>query len=368
MKIALFHEVVSGGARRGANEFARTLKALGHSVDLYVVDIKYPQEEEEYYDKIFYYQFVPKYWKGKNWGVKLYKDTVELFRLYTLHGQIAKDISQKTYDFSFVHPSQYTQAPFLLRFLSLPKVYYCQEPLRMIYEKELDTTNQLGFFKKRYERVMRKVRKKIDRKNISFADVILANSIFTQKNIHSAYELGSYVCYMGVDRKRFYEEKVKKDIAILYIGSEDALDGYDLFQASLSFLRSKPKIEYLLRGKKWLSDDGELRRYYSRSRIVICFGKKEPFGLIPLEAGSCGSVVVALDAGGYRDSVKNGKTGILVSENPQKIADSIDTLLKNEYLLKSLSKNAKENIRDNWSWRNSATTLLKQYDIWKKNH
>lgn len=367
MRIALFHEVASGGARRGANEFAKALRTKGHSVDLFIVDEKKEDHEDAYYDVVRFYQFIPKKWKGKNWKTKLYKDTIELYTLYLLHKKIARDIEEKAYDFAFIHPSQYTQAPFLLRFLSLPKLYYCQEPLRMIYEKEFDQTKSLDFVRQKYERIIRKVRKAIDRKNIFCADVIFANSTFTQKNILEAYNLSSIVCHMGVDAKRFYAKRGKKDIDILYIGSEDPIDGYDVFMQSMRFLKTKPKIEYLLRGKKWLSDDEQLLNYYNRAKIVICFGKNEPFGLVPLEAMACGAVVIALDRGGYVDSVLQGKTGLRVRQDPRKIADAINTLLQNDMLLQAFAKAAKKEVQKNWQWSKSTECILESFSLWQKN-
>jgi len=374
MKIALFHEVVSGGARRGANEFAKSLRSMGHTVDLYIVDQKENESEKSFYDHIYFYTFIPKKWQGGNWRIKLYKDTVEIYHLYQLHKKIALDIESKHYDFAFIHPSQYTQAPLLLRLLTIPKLYYCQEPLRMIYEKDMDQTGSLGFFKKRYERMTRKVRKVVDKKNISRADVIFANSTFTKKNIKQAYGLDSIVCHMGVDNRRFYEThsassgQAKRDIDILYIGSEDPIDGYALFQKSLLYLKSKAKIEYLLRGKKWLTNDTELADYYSRAKLVICFGKREPFGLISLEAMSCGAVVVALDEGGYKDSVQNEKTGFLVPEDPKIIAKTIDDALQNTILLGKMSEIAKKEMLHHWQWSQSAENVLYQYEVWEKNH
>lgn len=368
MKIALFHEVVSGGARRGANEFAKAMRQKGNTVDLYIVDQKENESEKSFYDHIYFYTFIPKKWQGGNWRIKLYKDTVEIYRLYQLHKKIASDIESKHYDFAFIHPSQYTQAPFLLRFLTIPKLYYCQEVLRMIYEKDMDQTESLGFFKKRYERMTRQLRKIIDKKNIASADVIFANSTFTKRNIVKAYGLDSIICHMGVDTRRFYETSTKKDIDVLYIGSEDPIDGYALFTQSLTHATSKSKVEYLLRGKKWLTNDTELADYYSRAKIVICFGKREPFGLIPLEAMSCGAVVVALDEGGYKDSVQNEKTGFLVPEDPMIIAKTIDDILNDAALLRKLSENAKKEILHHWQWSQSADKVLYQYEVWKKNH
>ncbi|MGY1828546.1 glycosyltransferase [Blastococcus sp. SYSU DS0541] len=59
-----------------------------------------------------------------------------------------------------------------------------------------------------------------------------------------------------------------------------------------------------------VSDD-ELRDLFRRCRALLMPGV-EDFGIVPVEAMACGSPVIALDAGGARDSVAPGVTGELV--------------------------------------------------------
>src|SRR5258708_3905124 len=131
MKIAFFHEVHAGGARKTVNEFGKRLKHK-HTVDMYYVDGKNDVAEEKNFHSVNFYKFTPKKWTGGNWKTKLYKDSIELIKLYNSHKKIARDIDIKKYDLVFIHPSKFTQAPFLLRFLKTKKIYYCQEPLRMV--------------------------------------------------------------------------------------------------------------------------------------------------------------------------------------------------------------------------------------------
>ena len=55
--------------------------------------------------------------------------------------------------------------------------------------------------------------------------------------------------------------------------------------------------------------DAELRWLYSRSVLLVA-PSYEDFGLTPLEAGTFGTPVVALRAGGYLDTVVEGRTGL----------------------------------------------------------
>jgi glycosyltransferase involved in cell wall biosynthesis len=58
-------------------------------------------------------------------------------------------------------------------------------------------------------------------------------------------------------------------------------------------------------------DDHGLRDLFRRCRALLMPGV-EDFGIVPVEAQACGAPVLAIDAGGARDSVVRGKTGVLV--------------------------------------------------------
>ena len=58
--------------------------------------------------------------------------------------------------------------------------------------------------------------------------------------------------------------------------------------------------------------DVELRELFQRCRALV-FPGEEDFGIVPVEAQACGAPVLALDAGGARDSVVDGVTGSFVS-------------------------------------------------------
>ncbi len=367
MKIAIFHELHAGGARRAVNEFSKGLKK-NHQVDLYIVDGQENKLERNFFTNIFYYNFIPKKWSGKNWKVKLYKDTVELFKLYHLHKKIARDINSQKYDIAFIHPSQYTQAPFILRFITNKKIYYCQETLRISYESEFSIASNLSFPKKIYEKSMRWVRKKIDKENITCADIILANSIYTQKNIEQAYGLKSSVSYLGVDENTFKPLSNNKNTDIFFIGAVDDVDGYSLLKESIHLMMKKPSLKLHVSGKDWIDNDKKFAKLYSSAKIVVCLAYNEPFGLIPLEAMACGVPVIAVNEGGYKESVVNGQTGYLVSRDAELLAEKLEFLLSNEKIRSSMSRHARLHIEKNWTWNKSVKNLENKINDIKKYH
>lgn len=356
MRIAFFHELSEGGARRSVREFGKALKK-NHLVDLYFVDSKDIKDASGYFSNVFFFKFKEKEWRGKDWKAKLYKDTVELYNLYILHRKIASIIDSKKYDVAIVQPSRFTQAPFILKFLKTKKIYYCQEPLRMIYDSAVNSLEGIKWPKIYYEKLIRGLRKQIDRDNLMYADKILANSKFSRRNIQKAYRKDAEVCYMGVDTKAFSPLKVSKKVDVLYIGAYDPVDGMGLFEKTLKKTKEPMSVKILAREKKWIRKDTELRDLYNSAKLALCISYNEPFGLIPLEAMACQTPVIALDQGGYKESVKNGKTGFLAKNNPEELAKILKKLLRNDTRLIKLGKAARDDMQSNWQWRDCAKKL-----------
>ncbi len=355
MRIAVFHELHQGGARRSVNEFSRQFKKK-HQIDLFLVDAKQDTIEKKYFNQSYFFQFVEKSWKGDNWKVRLYKDTVELVKLYLLHRKIAHRIDQRKYDIIFVHPSKFTQAPFVLRFLKSKTAYYCQEPLRMVYDDTFTLSKELSFFSFCYEKVTRYIRKLIDLKNISGVSLILCNSQFSARTIRKAYGKGSVVCYLGVDSSFFKKINTKKINDVLFVGSKDRVDGFNFFEKAREYFPFGTNTLTIESFAKRVSD-AELVKIYNQSKIVIALAINEPFGLIPLEAMACGTPVIAVAEGGYMESVIDGKTGYLVSRNEKALAERVSYLLKNEKEREQMGENARLEMQKNWTWDKSARKI-----------
>jgi glycosyltransferase involved in cell wall biosynthesis len=65
----------------------------------------------------------------------------------------------------------------------------------------------------------------------------------------------------------------------------------------------------------------ELLDLYSRCKGLVCTALDEDFGMTPIEAMASGKPVVAVNEGGFRESVVDGQTGVLVdSDVPDIIA------------------------------------------------
>ncbi|MFZ5800530.1 MAG: glycosyltransferase family 4 protein [Candidatus Omnitrophota bacterium] len=71
---------------------------------------------------------------------------------------------------------------------------------------------------------------------------------------------------------------------------------------------------------------------------------KEGWGMVVIEANACATPAIATRVTGLRDSVKDGQTGILISESPQpeELAAAMRRIISDEQLRKRLSANAVE--------------------------
>ncbi|MEK7502615.1 MAG: glycosyltransferase family 4 protein [Patescibacteria group bacterium] len=358
MRIAVFHELRSlSGARKVLEEYGKIL-SKDHIINLYYVDEYEDSNASKIFNKVFFFKFIEKRWEGNNWSAKIYKDTIELIKLFFLHKRIASIIKKDKYDFIFVNPSKYTQSPFLLRFLD-KTVYFCQEPLRIVYDDFLEIPKNLNLIKKIYEKLNRRIRKAIDKGNIKKASIVLANSLFSKKNIERAYNMEVSLCYLGVDTEKFRPLNIKKDYDLLFIGEKADIEGYDLLKDTLGLYKKPPIVGFVSRNKNGSGiNEDDLIRKINKSRIVLSLSRNEPFGLIPIEAMSCEIPVIALNEGGLSESVIDGMTGFLINANPKELKDKIDLLLNDSNLRNKLGKAGRDRVLDNFTWEISVNNFL----------
>jgi glycosyltransferase involved in cell wall biosynthesis len=92
-------------------------------------------------------------------------------------------------------------------------------------------------------------------------------------------------------------------------------------------------------------------------------GDIEGFGLVALEAASCGLPVVASKLEGMEDAIKNGENGFLVDYNDIRgFVDTITKLLANDEERGKFGKRAREFSLENYPWRKIACRYLEELE------
>lgn len=358
MKVAFFHELHFGGARRVVREYGKIFKKY-HAVSLYYVGNKNDGDFSDVFSDRHFYHYSVNPYVGKNWKRKFYKDFIEPFQLYWLHKRIARDIDNQKYDFVFVHPSQFTHAPFLLKFLKTPSVYFCHEPLRIAYDPLVAIPQNISYIKKLYENLIRNLRRYIDTSNIKKAHLVLANSDYSKRNIKRAYGINAEICYLGIDPKLFRPLIMKKEYDLLFVGDNVWLEGYDTFEEVQALFKNTLKIFIVKKQKGRYISDKELVSYYNKSRLITVLGRCDPFSMIPLEAMACEVPPLVVKEGGPIEAVKDKKTGFLIERDPSKFYSMIKKLLNDKKLCNQIGKQGRENILSFWTWEESYNRFMK---------
>jgi D-inositol-3-phosphate glycosyltransferase len=101
--------------------------------------------------------------------------------------------------------------------------------------------------------------------------------------------------------------------------------------------------------------------FYSAAEAVLVPSRSESFGLVALEAESCGTPVIAAATGGLRSVVVEGQTGFLVQgHDPKDYADRILRLLADRELTRRLGRSATRHAAG-FSWESTAAEVRLVY-------
>lgn len=365
MKIAVFHHLPDGGAKVALWDQVRRLKDR-HTIDLFTfVDDGGEYDLKSFCRKVFLYPYETV--KTRARGISRIWDDLRTFTLLrNVQRTIAGDIDAGGYDLAFVHHSRLTQAPDVLRFVHTPSVYFCQEPLRMVYEYDLRFAGEVSPIKRAYENLNRLIRKRIDLTNARAATAIVTSSRFAAEYIGLAYGVHPNVCPLGVESDVMRPLPGRKRTGFLFVGPPTPRKGYPLAREAIRMIPKnlQPKLKLI---SPSISGRFSLRRVqmverYNSAVATVCVSCLEPFGLTALESMACQTPVVAVNQGGYRETVIDGETGFLIDPDPSRLAHRLTLLLKNPELGQRLGKAARKHVRKHWNWERGMTSLEAVFD------
>ena len=186
--------------------------------------------------------------------------------------------------------------------------------------------------------------------SMSRAAVIIANSVNTQQRLKKYMGLDSVVIHPSVDIEHFHCEKPDNYFFLPSRISPQknqllALKAFRIFQESRkdfklvlasTILKSQENIRYLSSVREFISknnlaveimiglDRTDVIKLYSLSFACLFTGNDEDFGQVPVESMASSKPVIAIEEGGMTETIRDGVTGFLVSDEYQMAARMLE--------------------------------------------
>jgi glycosyltransferase involved in cell wall biosynthesis len=255
--------------------------------------------------------------------------------------KLADKINHSGCDVALVTHDEHLQAPHLLKHLTVPSVFLCQEPTRVFFEKWIENQERIKGIKKLYEGINRKIRRWLEVGNAKQADKIMANSLYSIESIKRAYGVTSQAIYLGYDKSVYRAGTNKKKNVIMVVGNNEPQKDLSLAVRTVALLRTYelliacPRKNDMRSIKSLAKKLGVKMRYvvgksskemaclYSSARVTLATAHLEPFGLSVVESMACGTPVVAVSEGGFRETVTSGISGELTERDSRQLAGAV---------------------------------------------
>lgn len=203
-------------------------------------------------------------------------------------------------------------------------INYCHTPTRFIWTDSEYAEKEIPSLLRPVARIYFRWLRKWDLRAASKIDLFIANSREVQQRIKTFYHKDSAIIYPFVDTNFWQPTKSKANYFLIggrlqpHKNNELIVNLFNRLGLELhvvgtgrheAYLRSiaKPNIKFLGR----VSDE-VLRDEYS-SAIGFIYPQLEDFGMMPLEAASCGTATIGLGQGGILETVFPNVTGELFS-------------------------------------------------------
>lgn len=225
-----------------------------------------------------------------------------------------------------------------------PNIWYCHTPVRAFYDMYPVFLESLDFFSRQLFRIWSRIQRWFDQQSVCKVDRIIANSKNVQGRIRRIYDRDAEVIYPPADVSRFHtvdygdfwlavnriypEKRIEVQLEVFRNLPNEKLiivGGYAPGDHATKYAIDLQKIlppNVTLSGEV---SEQELLNLYANCKGLICTAIDEDFGLTPLEAMASGKPVVAVDEGGFRETV-TPETGMLVDLSLDKIIKAVKTI------------------------------------------
>jgi glycosyltransferase involved in cell wall biosynthesis len=388
MKIAVWHNLNSGGGKRALYQHVKGLVERGHLVESWCP----PTADPSYlplsaivseHVRPLALPTMPKWTLSPTFAAA--RVLQRRLRVLDDHArQCAHEIESRGFDLIFANACVFVGTPAIARHTRLPTALYLGEPYRPLYEARPELL-WLAQSRPRRTSLRTLVRVLTDyvrvrafriqaREEVVSARAftsILVNSFFSRESVIRAYGIEPDVCYLGIDTSLFVDRAIPREQFVVGIGSVTPPKRVDfviravarlpevqrrlvwignitdeVYLNDLTALAHRSKVKFDVRiGIK----DDEVVDILNRAAVMAYAPRLEPFGLAPLEANACGTPVVGVAEGGVRETIVHGKNGLLCEPDVESMACAIDSLLNDPELQRRLGARARKIVEDRWS-------------------
>ncbi len=412
LRIAVWHNLPSGGGKRQLYSHVKGLVERGHYVEAWCPDTADPHFLP--LRDIVTEHVVPLPSKPREFHATIRPARVanELLDAMEEHcRKCAEEINRGGFDVLFVGACRFLRTSPISKYVHLPSTIFLHEPYRWFYEAlpELPWIGQhdgqcnSGLHDARYGSLRRLLSRGLKRllsprgrsgaseraiapdisglriqarAELEYArafDSILANSIFSRESILRAYNLPSRVCYLGVDTDYYRPSGEAKEHFVIGLGTIYHAKGVDRAIRAVGAIpiATRPSLVWLGNGAaeqdlenyvhlaarlavdfrpKLNVSDAEVISHLSRAAAMLYTSRLEPFGLAVLEANACGTAVVGIAEGGVRETILDGVNGFLASdETPVVLGELLERLTASVDTRREMGARARAHVESHWS-------------------
>jgi glycosyltransferase involved in cell wall biosynthesis len=328
-KIAIFHNYMDniGGAEYVDLVLARELNA-----DIYTTNIS-----SEKIKKMGFSDVLPRIYSiGKIPVNAPYRQEMAYRRFRKLN--VAKDFGRK-YDMYFIGGDWAMSGARLNK----PNLWYVYSPIREIYDLyEYTRKNNVPFCLRFVFDLWVKYHHYMDKRNVKHVDKLVCISENVRGRVKKYLDRDSSVIYPPTETVKFKFKKGKRYwLSVNRLITHKRVDMQMKAFAKLPnerlivvgcYEKSKHFQEYAsyinkikpsnVEIKSWVTDS-ELVELYSNCKGVICTSKDEDYGMSPVEGMASGKPVIAVNEGGYKETVVDGVTGKLINVDVASLVSAV---------------------------------------------
>jgi glycosyltransferase involved in cell wall biosynthesis len=396
VRVAVWHNLSSGGAKRVLYNQIRTLIADGHHVEAWCppsADQTFLPLSELITEHVVAIDRAGRNVERLSWRELAADRRLDIRAMDEHCRRCAVEIESLGFDLLLAHPCRFYRTTAIGRMTRLPSILVA-EPYRPLYEAAPENrwaapdrgarwwTSPRGICAAVDDTLTARSRRMQVREEITNArgfDRLLSYSAYTRESIRRSYGLDAAICYPGIDTEAFQPTGSAREPFVMSVGAICPDKNLHFVIEALALLRApRPRLV-------WVGDQVEddyldevavlanalgvtldIRIMIAHSELVALLGsaalmvyapRLEPLGLAPLEAGACGLPVVAVAEAGIRETVLPGVTGLLTLPQVDAFATAVAELLDDAVRRAAMGAAARDHVAAYWSMA-SATARL----------